>query len=135
MITPEILPRNSPGVTTELPRTPEPFLPAMPDKKTNPVPPPAFEGTRRMGEINQVARPVAAPAPLPSTRPGRRSGDDVGLESDSASRDERRGRRGAGRPLEADSCRVQPQATAARCQAGRNRSGEARGDGRRRRVR
>ena len=93
MITPEILQRNSPGVTTELPRTPEQYLPAMPDKKTNPVPPPAFEGTRRMGEIDQVARPVAPPAPLPSTDPAAAAATMSGLESDSASRDERRGRR------------------------------------------
>jgi pilus assembly protein CpaC len=43
MITPEILPKNSPGVTSELPRTPEQYLPALPDKKTHPVPPAAFE--------------------------------------------------------------------------------------------
>jgi len=69
MITPEILSRNSPGLTTEMPRTPEQYLPALPDKKTHEVPPPAFEGTKRMGEAAPIARPVATPAPLPSTDP------------------------------------------------------------------
>jgi pilus assembly protein CpaC len=73
MITPEILPRNSPGLTSDLPRTPEQYLPALPDKKTHPLPPPAFEGTRRSGDVSPVmpvARPVATPAaPLPSTDP------------------------------------------------------------------
>jgi pilus assembly protein CpaC len=70
MITPEILPRNSPGLTTELPKTPEQYLPALPDKKIVPTPPPAFEG-RRMGDASPVSRPVATPAaaPLPSTDP------------------------------------------------------------------
>src|SRR5262249_46837425 len=42
MITPEILPNGSRGVTPDLPRTPEPFLPPLPDKKTVPPLPPAF---------------------------------------------------------------------------------------------
>jgi pilus assembly protein CpaC len=62
MITPEILPRNSPGLTTELPKTPEQYLPALPDKKIVPTPPPAFENPRRMADTVQVARPVATPA-------------------------------------------------------------------------
>jgi len=40
MITPHILTRTSPGVTNSLPRTPEPFLPTVPDNRTlNPLPP------------------------------------------------------------------------------------------------
>ena len=40
MITPHIMNRTSPGVTNRLPRTPEPFLPQVPDSKTlNPMPP------------------------------------------------------------------------------------------------
>jgi len=40
MITPQILTRTSPGVTNSLPRTPEPFLPTVPDNRTlNPLPP------------------------------------------------------------------------------------------------
>lgn len=72
MITPEILPRNSPGVTTELPKTPEQYMPPMPDKKTFPVPPPAFGGPKTSGQAEATPRPaVAAPAvaPLPSTDP------------------------------------------------------------------
>jgi len=40
MITPQIMNRTSAGVTNRLPRTPEPFLPPVPDNKTlNPMPP------------------------------------------------------------------------------------------------
>src|SRR3954468_19015054 len=42
MITPQILPKNSAGVTSALPKTPERFLPALPDKKQIEMPPPAF---------------------------------------------------------------------------------------------
>lgn len=44
MITPEILPRNSPGVTPNLPRVPEQFLPPLPPKQLRDLPPPAFRG-------------------------------------------------------------------------------------------
>jgi pilus assembly protein CpaC len=46
MITPQILARNSSGVTSNLPRTPEPFLEPTPTKKTVPVLPPAFTPAR-----------------------------------------------------------------------------------------
>ena len=46
MITPQILARNSVGVTSNLPRTPEPFLEPTPTKKTVPVLPPAFTPAR-----------------------------------------------------------------------------------------
>jgi pilus assembly protein CpaC len=42
MITPEILPRNSSGVTSALPRVPESFLPPLLPKQTVEPPPPAF---------------------------------------------------------------------------------------------
>jgi pilus assembly protein CpaC len=42
MITPQILRSNSPGVTNQLPRLPEPFLPALPANRTIDPPPPAF---------------------------------------------------------------------------------------------
>jgi pilus assembly protein CpaC len=42
MITPQIIRAGSPGVTGELPRLPEPFLPALPTTQTQPAPPPAF---------------------------------------------------------------------------------------------
>jgi pilus assembly protein CpaC len=66
MITPEILPRESPGVTPSLPRTPEPYLPPLPDKKTVPPPPPAF-GDRPGGTPSASGPPSATePAPLRS---------------------------------------------------------------------
>jgi len=43
MITPEILSPDSPGVTDQLPRLPEPFLDPLPDEKTRPAPLPAFD--------------------------------------------------------------------------------------------
>jgi len=46
MITPQILSKNSYGVTGNLPRTPEPFLEPTPTKKTVPVLPPAFTPAR-----------------------------------------------------------------------------------------
>ena len=58
MITPEILMRNSPGVTPNLPRTPEQYMPPMPDKKTTEMPPPAF---KRSG-LDQPAAVASAPA-------------------------------------------------------------------------
>jgi pilus assembly protein CpaC len=60
MITPEILPNNSVGVTGTLPRTPEQYLPALPDRQSHEPPPPAF----RQGA---VAPPPATPAPVPVT--------------------------------------------------------------------
>jgi pilus assembly protein CpaC len=42
MITPQILPRMSPGVTTELPRLNEPYLTPPPVNRSFPTPPPAF---------------------------------------------------------------------------------------------
>jgi pilus assembly protein CpaC len=42
MITPEILPNNSRGVTPNLPRTPERFMDPLPERRTQPMPPPAF---------------------------------------------------------------------------------------------
>jgi pilus assembly protein CpaC len=42
MITPEILPTNSPGVTSESPRMQEPYLPALPENRSMPMPGPAF---------------------------------------------------------------------------------------------
>jgi type II secretory pathway component GspD/PulD (secretin) len=44
LITPEILPSDSPGVTSELPRLVEPFMPALPDNRTIEPPPPPFTG-------------------------------------------------------------------------------------------
>jgi pilus assembly protein CpaC len=57
MITPEILPNNSSGVTTELPRQQEPYLGPLPQQRSLPPPPPAFQSSN------------AAPAPTNATRP------------------------------------------------------------------
>src|SRR3954466_14005480 len=46
MITPEILPRTSPGMTDRLPRAPEPYIGPVPDAKTFSPPPPAFSPAR-----------------------------------------------------------------------------------------
>src|SRR5204863_8883088 len=58
IITPHILPRNSSGVTPDLPRMQEPFLPGFTPKEAIPPPPPAFE-PRPPGSVN--ATPPAAP--------------------------------------------------------------------------
>ena len=42
MITPQILRRNSPGVTADLPRLAEPYLPALPANQSHETPAPAF---------------------------------------------------------------------------------------------
>jgi pilus assembly protein CpaC len=43
MITPQILRANSTGVTGELPRLSEPYLPELPVTRSQPTPPPAFQ--------------------------------------------------------------------------------------------
>jgi len=58
MITPEILPRGSSGVTPQLPRQAEPFLPPLAPKQSIPAPPPAF-----------VAPPPPAAGPTASIAP------------------------------------------------------------------
>jgi pilus assembly protein CpaC len=69
MITPHILPRNSSGVSATLPRTPEPFLPPLPLKKSVEPQPPAFPvAPRRSGDGAALIGPtqgtetVATPA-------------------------------------------------------------------------
>lgn len=54
MITPEILPRSSNGVTPSLPRVPEQFLPPLPPKQLHDVPPPAFRSGSGMASTSQV---------------------------------------------------------------------------------
>jgi pilus assembly protein CpaC len=54
LITPVILPNNSRGVTPNLPRMQEPFLPPVPDRRAVPPPPPAF------GATAPAVAPVAA---------------------------------------------------------------------------
>ncbi len=59
MITPEILARNSTGLTNTLPRMPETYLPPIPEKKSVEPPPPAFT----------TPRITDKPDPLPEPRP------------------------------------------------------------------
>jgi len=68
MITPEILANNSSGVTPNLPRAPEPFLPAIEQKKSVEAPAPAFKGTPQAPAA--AAAPAAAqPQPQASPEP------------------------------------------------------------------
>ncbi|HET9359107.1 MAG TPA: pilus assembly protein N-terminal domain-containing protein, partial [Vicinamibacterales bacterium] len=61
MITPEILPNNSPGVTPALPNYPEQFLPPLSSEKARPVPPPAFTtGTRSQASAQEAASAASA---------------------------------------------------------------------------
>jgi len=63
MITPEILANNSPGVTPNLPKLGEPFLPPMSLKKEVPAPAPAF----RTEDVQPTAPVAAAPVPAEKT--------------------------------------------------------------------
>lgn len=66
MITPEILPTGSPGVTPGLPRQPEPFLGPVPQNKSVPPPPPAFRSGR---EEPAPAATAETPAPAVAVEP------------------------------------------------------------------
>ena len=68
MISPEILPNNSRGVTPNLPRTPEPFLPPLTQDKSVAPKAPAFVADRPA-----VAAPTVAANPIPTTQPGQLS--------------------------------------------------------------
>jgi colicin import membrane protein len=64
MITPHILRNNSPGVTNELPRGPETFLPPLDPKRSREMPPPAFPPVPpRSGAANATPMPVPAAVP------------------------------------------------------------------------
>jgi pilus assembly protein CpaC len=62
MITPQILPDGSIGVTSELPRLVEPYLPPTLPKVTMPSPPPAFTPARQGGDGATIVTPPASPA-------------------------------------------------------------------------
>jgi len=63
MITPQILTRGSSGVTSELPRTTEPYLAPLDPAKTFPAPPPAFTAPRPSGDAARTSeRPTTTPA-------------------------------------------------------------------------
>ena len=61
MITPQILPRNSTGVTPNLPRTPDTFMPPTLPNKTHEMPPPAF--TRPTSSAAATSPVYVAPVP------------------------------------------------------------------------
>jgi pilus assembly protein CpaC len=65
MITPEILPKSSHGVTNTLPRMPEQMLPPLPEKKSVPMPPPAFTAVTS-AEVVPPSAPTPKPAPQPA---------------------------------------------------------------------
>jgi pilus assembly protein CpaC len=70
MITPEILANDSPGVANSLPRTPETFMPPVPDKQLKQPLSPAFTPARQQltptspaarGQADATTTPVGAP--------------------------------------------------------------------------
>jgi pilus assembly protein CpaC len=75
MITPHILPRNSPGVTTQEPALLEPYMPAVPQKNQVTPPPPAFRqpasrvGSAMPAPTSTVASPADAAATLLRSSP------------------------------------------------------------------
>src|SRR4029450_13394229 len=64
MITPEILPNGSYGVTNALPRTPEKHIEPMPQQKTQPPPAPAFTPERSTAVPNPPAQTATASSPF-----------------------------------------------------------------------
>jgi pilus assembly protein CpaC len=68
MITPEILANNSPGVTPNLPRLPESYLPALPEKKSIEAPPAAFPPSASAAPPAPAAAALAAPNASPATK-------------------------------------------------------------------
>jgi Bacterial type II and III secretion system protein len=65
MITPQILPRNSPGVTPNLPRTPDTFMPPVAPNRTHEMPPAAFtrpSSSAAAADAPVYVTPTAEPA-------------------------------------------------------------------------
>jgi pilus assembly protein CpaC len=73
MITPEILPNNSRGVTPNLPRIPERFMEPIPERRTQPMPPPPF-----------AAMPAPTPAPVAAAPAVAVPGQDPNAQSAAA---------------------------------------------------
>ena len=95
MITPQILPRNSPGVTAALPSTPEPFLAPLPAKKLVEPLPPAFTPARA-GTTNPKAEASPAAAGCRRSVAGRAGAGRIRLAGQLAG-----GRRGHPEPAAA----------------------------------
>jgi pilus assembly protein CpaC len=87
MITPQILSGDSDGVTSNLPRLIEPYLPALPETKTRPTPADAFTPDRR----SSVSVPVPTKADLEERkqreRAARRERDQKADEAKTQARD------------------------------------------------
>jgi hypothetical protein len=66
MITPEILPAKSPGVTPDLPRISEPYLPPLPENRLMNQPPPPFGALRPVGDPRMVSAPAVAAVAKPA---------------------------------------------------------------------
>src|SRR5439155_20536717 len=58
MITPHILPRNSPGITTHEPPLVEPYLTPLPEKQQKVPPPPAFRQPPPSPRADNTAPPA-----------------------------------------------------------------------------
>jgi hypothetical protein len=71
MITPEILPRSSSGVTSTLPRMPERYLEPVPEKKAVEPPPPAFTTPRISANPASLPATPAAPVARAVATPGK----------------------------------------------------------------
>ena len=85
MITPEILPADSPGVTRTLPRYPETFMPPVSDKQMKPPPPPAFPpSARSTGEVATPAPGQTAAAPVVDERSAIERAQDRAAQSQGA---------------------------------------------------
>jgi len=69
MITPLILPNNSPGVTPNIPRMAEPYLPPLQQRKSLEMPPPAFVGPRGSAAAVPQTPGAVAQAPAPGAGP------------------------------------------------------------------
>ena len=72
MITPIILPGDSDGVTSNLPRLVEPYMPALPETKTKPTPADAFTPDRR----SSISVPVPTKADLEEQKLRERAAQD-----------------------------------------------------------
>jgi pilus assembly protein CpaC len=69
MITPVILPTDSPGVTDKLPRTPDTFMSPLSDKQLKQPLPPAFTPARSQMTVTTPAALAQADAPAPAVAP------------------------------------------------------------------
>jgi pilus assembly protein CpaC len=93
MITPQILRRDSVGVTDHLPRMPQTFIPY--EDKTNPPPAPAFSTpeARSVAPVGDAAADAAAtPAPNGAVAPGQPAPKAELKAADNAKADEKRAR-------------------------------------------